>query len=194
MNTLQVTVQDWDGRTYVAYYQSIVIGSEEDKYSLSLSGYDNVNSTLADAFAGGGNVGASFTTWDSDNDAWATDNCGKAWWSGKYSCNYHIQNELGRSDVILETAKSEFGTIFHNLGWWFSGCGTSNLNGLNSDSQLSTEDPVTTPFTGIVWYNFYGSNTGRGASLEPDGGSWKTFKATEMRITTDLDVARSKCL
>ena len=83
MNTLQVTVQDWDGRTYVAYYQSIIIGSEEDKYSLSLSGYDNVNSTLADAFAGGGNYGASFTTWDSDNDAWATDNCGKTWWSGK---------------------------------------------------------------------------------------------------------------
>ena len=94
-NTLQVTVQDWDGRTYVAYYQSIVIGSEDDKYALSLSGYDNVNSTLADAFAGGGNAGASFTTWDSDNDAWATDNCGKAWWSGKYSCNYHIQNKLG---------------------------------------------------------------------------------------------------
>ena len=100
-NTLQVTVQDWDGRTYVAYYQSIVIGSEDDKYALSLSGYDNVNSTLADAFAGGGNVGASFTTWDSDNDAWATDNCGKAWWSGKYSCNYHIQNQLYQKPINL---------------------------------------------------------------------------------------------
>ena len=91
MSTLQVTVQDWDGRTYVAYYQSIVIGSEEDKYSLSLSGYDNVNSTLADAFAGGANVGASFTTWDSDNDACVENaqlhavqcNCGIKWWSGK---------------------------------------------------------------------------------------------------------------
>ena len=95
---------------------------------------------------------------------------------------------------ILKPINLKFRTTFHNLGWWFTGCGTSNLNGLNSDSQLSTEDPVTTPFTGIVWYNFYGSNQGRGASLEPDGGSWKTFKATEMRITTDLDVARSRFL
>ena len=73
------------------------------------------------------------------------------------------------------------------LGWWYSGCGTTNLNGLNANSQLSTEDPVATPFNGIVWYNFYPSSVGRGASLEADGGSWKTFKATEMRISTDLD-------
>ena len=108
MNTLQVTVQDWDGRTYVAYYQSIVIGSEEDKYSLSLSGYDNVNSTLADAFAGGGNYGASFTTWDSDNDAWATDNCGKTWWSGKSPCISHIQNKLTRYQKTINLNLEQF--------------------------------------------------------------------------------------
>ena len=77
------------------------------------------------------------------------------------------------------------------LGLWYSGFGTTYFNGLNANSQLSTDDAVPTPFNGIVWYNFYPSSVGRRASLEADGGSWKTFKATEMRISTYLD--RSSC-
>ena len=65
-------------------------------------------------------------------------------------------------------------------GWWHNGCGTVNLNGINSNTQLNTN--VVTPYNGIVWYPFFASTSGRGASLEVDGGSWATFKATEMKI------------
>ena len=49
--------------------------------------------------------------------------------------------------------------------------------------QLNTVTPV--PYNGIVWYPFFSSVVGRGTNLEADGGSWKTFRATEMRILTD---------
>ena len=55
-----------------------------------------------------------------------------------------------------------------------------NLNGINSNTQLNTN--VVTPYNGIVWYPFFASTSGRGTSLEVDGGSWATFKATEMKI------------
>ena len=55
-----------------------------------------------------------------------------------------------------------------------------NLNGINSNAQLNTV--TATPYNGIVWYDSYASDEGRGTNLEPDGGSWHTFKATEMRI------------
>ena len=38
-----------------------------------------------------------------------------------------------------------------------------------------------------MWYNAFTSTSGRGASLEVDGGSWATFKATEMKIYTNID-------
>ena len=71
---LQISVQDWDGREYIAYYDSIVVGSEETQYTLTLSGYDDVNSTLADSLTIGEHVNAKFTTNDNDNDA-ASTNC-----------------------------------------------------------------------------------------------------------------------
>ena len=66
------------------------------------------------------------------------------------------------------------------LGWWHNGCGSVNLNGINSNSQLNTVNP--TAYDGIIWYPFYATLTGRGANLEADGGSWATFKATQMKI------------
>ena len=41
-------------------------------------------------------------------------------------------------------------------------------------------------FQGIVWYTSFPSTTGRGAKLEVDGGSWATYRATKMRISTTL--------
>ena len=55
-----------------------------------------------------------------------------------------------------------------------------NLNGINSNTQLNTNN--VTAYNGIVWYPFFTSTSGRGTSLEVDGGSWATFKATEMKI------------
>ena len=76
------------------------------------------------------------------------------------------------------------------IGWWHSGCGTVNLNGINSNTQLNTN--VVTPYNGIVWYPFFASKSGRGASLEVDGGSWATFKATEMKIFSYVPVVEGK--
>ena len=55
--------------------------------------------------------------------------------------------------------------------------------------QLNTPI-VTEAFKGITWYPFLVSTSGRGASLEPEGGSWATFKATEMKITTYMDTRK----
>ena len=68
-----------------------------------------------------------------------------------------------------------------------------NLNGINSNSQLNTVDPPTA-YNGIVWYPFFASLEGRGAStlMQPDGGSWATFKATEMKISANVELEKGK--
>ena len=75
------------------------------------------------------------------------------------------------------------------IGWWHSGCGLVNLNGVNSNSQLNTVPGSITPYHGLVWYTFYADDEGRGLSLEVDGGSWKSFKATEMKIFANVDLS-----
>ena len=48
------------------------------------------------------------------------------------------------------------------------------------------------PYVGIVWYDFFKTPAGlggRGTMLEVDGGSWASFKATEMRIFTNIDLS-----
>ena len=53
------------------------------------------------------------------------------------------------------------------------------------------EGVVTDPYQGIAWYPFYASTTGRGINLEADGGSWATFKATEMKIYANVEFEES---
>ena len=72
---LQVSLLDFDNREYVANYGSFSVGSEATNYVLSLSGYDEKTSTLADGLAAGHNTGAPFTTIDRDNDYRATNSC-----------------------------------------------------------------------------------------------------------------------
>ena len=64
-----------------------------------------------------------------------------------------------------------------------------NLNGLNSNSQINNVPGSVTPFKGISWYDAYATVSGRGASLEPDGGKWATYKATEMKIYANIDLS-----
>ena len=61
-----------------------------------------------------------------------------------------------------------------------------NLNGINANAAMNTAIPATDPYKGIVWYDFFTSSAGRGTGLEVEGGLWKSFKATEMRIYTTV--------
>ena len=60
------------------------MGSEESKFSISLSGYDNVRSTLPDAFTSGGQASAPFTTNDEDNDNLEDGNCASQFSGGMH--------------------------------------------------------------------------------------------------------------
>ena len=79
--------------------------------------------------------------------------------------------------------------LFVLKGWWHNGCGKMNLNGVNADIQLNIKHACIKPYAGIVWYDFFKTKENRGAALEIDGGSWKSFKATEMRIFADIDLS-----
>ena len=81
---LQISLLDWDDNVYVAKYKSFYVASEESKYKLSISGYDNITSTLPDAFALGGQSNAEFTTFDDDNDFSQDSNCAQTFSGGMY--------------------------------------------------------------------------------------------------------------
>ena len=80
---LQVSLLDFDDREYVANYGSFSVGSEVTKYVLSLSGYDEETSTLADGLTAGQQTNAPFTTKDRDNDYRATSNCASQFSGGR---------------------------------------------------------------------------------------------------------------
>ena len=88
--------------------------------------------------------------------------------------------------ALTAAIKSIITDTILQIGWWHSGCGLVNLNGINSNSQLNTVEA--TAYNGIVWYPFFANTEGRGTQLEPDGGSWRSFKATEMKISANVDI------
>ena len=53
---------DYDDTMYVAHYENFYVASEDSKYRLSLSGYNNHTSFLPDAFLKGGHSNAQFRT------------------------------------------------------------------------------------------------------------------------------------
>jgi len=71
---------------YSASYSSFYVAAEESKYRLSLSGYDNMRSTLPDAFTRGGQANADFSTSDEDNDSFQDGNCAQKFSGGMNSC------------------------------------------------------------------------------------------------------------
>ena len=79
---LQVDLEDYAGKQYFARYHNFMVNNEKQgPYSLKLSGYDAVNSTLIDSLSH--HSGAPFSTSDNDNDKWPM-NCAAvfkgAWW------------------------------------------------------------------------------------------------------------------
>ena len=70
-----MSLQDWDNEVYTAIYRSIKVANETDNYKLTLTGYDEYRSTLADSFTAGGHATAKFTTYDKDNDNSDDFNC-----------------------------------------------------------------------------------------------------------------------
>ena len=83
----QVSILDWDGSEYNAFYDSFVIGSEDKNFPLYVSGYESENSTLDDGFAASGQTGMPFTTYDRDNDNGQNDiNCASRFSGGKDRC------------------------------------------------------------------------------------------------------------
>ena len=74
---------------YNAYYSSFYIASEESKYKLSLSGYDNMKSTMPDAFTSGGQANTEFSTSDEDNDSFQDGNCAQRFSGGMNSINWY---------------------------------------------------------------------------------------------------------
>ena len=81
---IQVSILDWDGSEYNAFYDSFVIGSEDKNFPLYVSGYESENSTLDDGFAASGQTGMPFTTYDRDNDNGQNDiNCASRFSGGK---------------------------------------------------------------------------------------------------------------
>ncbi|CAL4236508.1 unnamed protein product [Meganyctiphanes norvegica] len=76
---LHITLEDWDGNVRWARYSTFKIGSAEDKYRLTVSGYSG---DAGDALAY--HQGQAFTTFDEDNDPHTGAQCAEyrqgAWW------------------------------------------------------------------------------------------------------------------
>ena len=113
---------------------------------------------------------------------------------GRY-INYKILEPRERLFSFFLLSNFCLKSLFYGYsGWWHNGCGSVNLNGVNANSQLNAVNPVVA-YHGIIWYPFYATLTGRGASLEADGGSWASFKATEMKIfANDVTTGNGKVI
>ena len=78
-----MSLLDFDGSVYNAYYNHFKVGSEEEGYRMFLDGYNATESNLADGFSAGGSSGAAFTTSDMDNDENSDINCAQSYSGGK---------------------------------------------------------------------------------------------------------------
>lgn len=102
--SLRVELQDWEGREVYAEYERFQLGSEEQRYRLSLSGYNGTAGRQSSLFL----QGINFSTRDADNDnclckcaqmlsgGWWFDACGVSNLNGiYYQKGHHIRKLNG---------------------------------------------------------------------------------------------------
>ncbi|XP_041109971.1 angiopoietin-related protein 5-like isoform X2 [Polyodon spathula] len=102
---LRVELQDFEGGSAFADYSTFRLGSKESSYRLHIGAYSG---TAGDAFRGTypgiDQNGSAFSTRDRDSDG----------------CNPCIFGDIATNSC----SESQGGS-----GWWFSRCGSANLNG-----------------------------------------------------------------
>ena len=99
---LCLVLMDFDGNTAYAKYSTFTVGSESEKYKLTVSGYSG---TLGDSLAYHNEL--DFSTKDRDNNG-TTGDCAQArkgtWWYD--SCQYSNLN-----GIYYDSAKSDFASL-----------------------------------------------------------------------------------
>ncbi|XP_062593573.1 fibrinogen C domain-containing protein 1-B-like [Saccostrea cucullata] len=88
---LRIDLKRYDGEQAYAVYSTFYIGDEDNKYTLTVSGY---NGTASDSLSY--NNGMKFTTKDQDNDQSSNENCGVTYYGGWWykGCSYSNLNGM----------------------------------------------------------------------------------------------------
>ncbi|XP_062609275.1 ficolin-1-like [Saccostrea cucullata] len=94
---LRIDLQRHNGQKAYALYSTFYIGDEDNKYRLTVSGYNGTAGDSLDV-----HNGMKFSTKDQDNDAWNGVNCAAdyhgAWWYN--NCfNSNLNGEYGQAGV-----------------------------------------------------------------------------------------------
>ncbi|XP_028972756.1 angiopoietin-4 [Esox lucius] len=103
-STLRVDLWDFEGGTAFAEYSDFHLGTESEAYKLNVGAYrGNAGNAFRGTYAGIDQNGFGFSTSDNDND--------------------------GCSPCIFGDIAEDHCAIMRHGGWWFSRCGSANLNG-----------------------------------------------------------------
>ena len=104
---LRVQLEDWDGNSAYAVYDTFMVDDESNKYKLTVGSYSG---TAGDSL--GYHNGMFFSTRDQDNDGMSTGSCAQestgAWWYN--ACRYSNLN--GR--YLSNTAESWQGIVWYH--------------------------------------------------------------------------------
>ncbi|XP_063448492.1 ficolin-1-like [Mytilus trossulus] len=112
---LRVDLEDWNGETQYAEYDTFVVGNEATNYVLTI---ENYNGTAGDSLTAPSAVyqpnGYGFTTWDQDNDGSPYINCAETehagWWfnwctEGNLNGKYYNGGVLANDGIYWEAWK-----------------------------------------------------------------------------------------
>lgn len=102
---LRIDILDFDGNTAYAKYSAFAIGSESEKYKLSLSGYSG---TAGDSLVV--HNGMAFSTKDRDNDIWGS-SCAQKYKGGWWWYKCHRSNLNG---IYYNSARS----VLSGVTWY----------------------------------------------------------------------------